>query len=586
MSKKRALAVFSSDALSSVAYATEEILLVLMLAGTAALSISIPVSLAIVGLLVIVVVSYRQTIYEYPNGGGAYVVAKENLGETAGLVAGAALLIDYILTVAVSVAAGIAAITSAFPVLFGYNVELSIIAIGIVTVMNLRGIRESAKIFGVPTYAFIFGIIAMVVIGFYELLQGKFERIAAPQIATIQQPLTLFLILRAFSSGCTAMTGVEAVSNGVPIFNAPESRNASITLIVMTGILAFMFFGIGFLSHYHGIVPLAHETVLSQLARSVFGTSFFYYFIQFMTMGILVLAANTSFNGFPRLASLLARDRFLPRQFASLGDRLVFSNGVIMLGVISAILIVIFRASTHALIPLYAVGVFLSFTLSQWGMVKHQLRFKKPLWIGRIFLNGLGGSLTAVVTVIFIVTKFNQGAWVIALLLPAFIVLFREIQGHYLSVGRQLSLIGIEPQQVNNNGYSHTVLLPISGIHKGVIEALYYAKSIAPDIRAVYVEIDEVASLKLQEEWQKWAKDVPLVVLKSPYRSVMTPFLRYVEEVKMGNPNTFVTIIIPEFVTAKWWQQLLHNQTAFLIRAALIFKRGLVVTSVRYHLEA
>ena len=554
-----------------------------MLAGSVALGYSIPISLAIIGLLLIVVISYRQTIQEYPNGGGAYIVAKENLGELAGLTAGAALLIDYVLTVSVSVTAGIEAIVSAFPHLLAHKELLCLVSIGILTVTNLRGIRESSAVFALPTYAFIFAIIAMLGAGAFEMATGSFTRIEPSHLLPVQG-ITLFLILRAFSSGCTAMTGVEAVSNGVPVFRHPESRNASLTLIAMAAILAVMFFGITFFAHFHGIVPNENETVVSQLARSIFHTGWAYYFVQITTTGILILAANTSYADFPRLSSLLAKDRYLPRQLASLGDRLVFSNGIVMLGLLASLLVVIFKASTHLLIPLYAVGVFLSFTLSQFGMVRHWHKEGHKGWLTHAIVNAFGGFLTAIVTVIFVMTKFMHGAWVILVLLPMFIALFLKIKAHYISVGKQLSLIGADPANFAG-GVKHTVLLPISGIHKGVIEALRYAQTIASDVRAVYVEIDQSTTERLQEEWVRWGRGVPLVVLKSPYRSVMTPFLRYVDEVEDYDPNDIVTIIIPEFVTAKWWQQLLHNQTAFLIRTALIFKRGKVVTSVRYHLN-
>jgi amino acid transporter len=583
LTKRRALAVFSSDALSSVAYASEEVLLVLMLSGAVFLKFSIPISLAIVGLLAIVVVSYTQTIHEYPNGGGAYVVAHENLGEHAGLTAGAALLIDYVLTVAVSVAAGIAAITSAFPSLEGHRIALCMIAIGTLMFMNLRGIRESAGIFAIPTYAFVVSIFVTLGVGFYKFSTGEFAHVDPPELNVVE-PFSLFVLLRAFSSGCTAMTGVEAISNGVPVFQKPEAKNAARTLIIMTLILSSMFFGITFLSHYHGIVPNGGETVLSQLTRSIHGTSWAYYFVQVFTMGILILAANTSFADFPRLASLLAKDRYLPRQLASVGDRLVFSNGILALGFLAIILVILFNANTHALIPLYAVGVFLSFTLSQVGMVRHWYKNKPAGWLKHALVNAVGGFLTAIVTIIFVVTKFTHGAWAVVVLIPLFIAMFLRIKHHYVSVGKQLSLIGADPARYATH-LKHTVLLPISGIHKGVIEALRYAQSMASDVRAVYVEIDHATTERLQQEWQRWGRGVPLVVLKSPYRSIMSPFLRYVDEVEEAASDDMITVIIPEFVTAKWWQQLLHNQTAIFIRTALMFKRGKVVTSVRYHLN-
>ncbi|HRK01124.1 MAG TPA: APC family permease [Oligoflexia bacterium] len=583
INKRRALAVFSSDALSSVAYATQEILLVLVLAGGAALSYSIPISGAIICLLFLVVVSYRQTIREYPNGGGAFSVTKENLGPSWGLVAGAALLIDYVLTVAVSVAAGVAALTSAFPSLFQYKITICAVAIGVLTIANLRGVRESATIFAFPTYGFIVGILSMLAIGTYKLYTGEFTHIDPPATEGLE-PLTVFLLLHAFSSGCTAMTGVEAVANGVPVFQPPESKNASKTLIIMACLLTTMFFGITYLSHYHGIAPNEQETVLSQLARSIYGSTWPYYSIQILTMGILFLAANTSYAAFPRLGSLLAKDRYLPRQFASLGDRLVFSNGILILGVVSTGLIYLFDADTHALIPLYAVGVFLSFTLSQAGMLRHWERSRARGWIRHAIVSGIGMTVTAVVTTIILTTKFTDGAWLITIAVPALIILFRQVHHHYLSVGKQLSLVGVDPKSLPHE-LKHTVLLPISGVHRGVIEAMRYAQSIATDVRAVYVEIDKESTERFQQDWQRWGRGVPLVVLRSPYRSVVTPLLRYIDEVEDSNQDDMITVIIPEFVTAKWWQQFLHNQTALIIRAALLFKRNKVVTSVRYHLD-
>lgn len=582
LSKKKALATFSSDPLSSVAYATEEILLVLVLAGSAALYLSLPIALSIVGLLFVVVFSYRQTIHQYPGGGGAYTVAKENLGELPGLTAAAALLTDYVLTVAVSVAAGIAALTSAFPALQPYSITLCLAAIVLLSLMNLRGIRESSTVFAVPTYAFIFGVLAMLSLGAWELWTGSFTHMAAPDLP-VQQPLTLFLLLRAFSSGCTALTGVEAVSNGVPLFHKPEAKNASATLLVMVGILAVMFGGITYLANYHGIAPSAQETVISQLARSIFGTTAPYYFVQFSTAGILVLAANTAYADFPRLTSILARDRYLPRQLASLGDRLVFSNGILMLSLASALLIISFRASTHALIPLYAVGVFLSFTLSQSGMVRHWWKERVAGWKGRAALNFVGALLTGIVTVVITVTKFTHGAWIITLVVPLFIYGFSRIQKHYLAVGRQLSLMDCSPSDFSLSK-KHTVLLPVSGLHKGVIEAMSYAQTISREIIALYVDLGS-GEEKMRQDWKLWGRGIPLKVLSSPYRSVITPVLDYVDEIQCNQPSEIVTILIPEFVTAKWWEGVFHNQTAFLLRAALLFRKNVVVTSVRYHLH-
>lgn len=584
LTKKKALATFSSDPLSSVAYATEEILMVLMVAGTAALHLSIPISIAIITLLFIVVISYRQTIHEYPSGGGAYIVAKENLGQFPGLAAAAALLTDYVLTVAVSVAAGIAAITSAFPQFQSHNIALCMVAIAILSLMNLRGIRESATVFMIPTYAFVFGILVMLGVAAFKVTTGEFEHIAPPALP-VEHSLTLFLLLRAFSSGCTALTGVEAVSNGVPVFKHPESKNAATTMLIMVVLAATMFFGITYFAHFHGIIPNPDETVLSQLSRSIFGKSTAYYYIQIMTMGILVLAANTAYADFPRLTSILAKDRFLPRQLTIQGDRLVFSNGILMLSLLSALLIVLFKASTHALIPLYAVGVFLSFTLSQFGMVRHWYKEHKPGWVTHAVVNAVGGTCTGVVTLVFTVTKFTHGAWIITIVIPVFIKMFQTINKHYLNVGRQLSLTGHSPSEFPTQPLKHTVVIPISGIHRGIVEAMQYAQSISADVRAVYVEIDSPSTERLQEEWQHWGRGTPLVILKSPYRSVIAPLFRYIDEVRELEHEDMITVLVPEFVTSKWWTGILHNQTAVFIRAALMFKRGVVVTSVRYHLE-
>lgn len=583
LSKKKALATFSSDPLSSVAYATEEILLILMLAGTAFLHLSIPISLTIVGLLFVVVFSYRQTIFEYPSGGGAYIVAHENLGNSAGLTAAAALLTDYILTVAVSVAAGIAALTSAFPELQAHSIALCLGAILILMLMNLRGIRESSTVFSLPTYMFIAGVLVMLAIGGWRLYAGTFEHLPPPALP-IQAQLNLFLLLRAFSSGCTALTGVEAVSNGIPLFRKPESQNAATTLMAMVCLLAAMFFGITYLAHYHGIVPNSSETVISQLARSIFRNSSAYYFLQFTTMGILVLAANTAYADFPRLTSILARDRYLPRQLTSVGDRLVFSNGIVILSLLAALLIVLFGANTHALIPLYAVGVFLSFTLSQIGMVKHWWKIRCVSWKRKAALNLFGGLLTGIVTLVITVTKFAHGAWIITLVIPIFIYTFQQINKHYLKVGKQLSLVGRKPHEFAAE-ISHTVILPISGLHFGVVEAMRYAQSIAADIRAVYIDLEAAPTERLKSEWSLWGRGIPLVVLHSPYRSVISPLLKYVDEVRCMHPGQVITVLIPEFVTAKWWEGLFHNQTALLMRAALLFKPNIVVTSVRYHLD-
>jgi amino acid transporter len=576
------LAVFSSDALSSVAYATEEILLVLIEGGWAALYLSWPISLAIVGLLFIVTTSYYQTIHAYPSGGGAYIVARENLGVNAGLVAAAALMIDYVLTVAVSIAAGVAAITSAFPALYTHRVALCLLCILVMTLINLRGVKESGKIFALPTYLFIVSFLALIGLGLLEYMASPALLPTSSSSQPGAGPLVWFLILRAFASGCTALTGVEAISNGVQAFHPPEAKNASITLMWMSAILGGFFVGITFLANQYGVMPKEGETVVSQLARGIFGGGVFYYLVQVATAMILILAANTSYADFPRLASLLGRDHFLPRQMANRGDRLVFSNGIIMLGMLAALLIIIFQAQTHALIPLYAVGVFLSFTLSQTGMVRHWLAGRPSGWARGIVINSAGAVTTAAVLVVIATTKFTHGAWVVLLLLPTLAVALRKIHQHYQLVSAQMSLKELQPPQERSQ---HTVLLPVSGVYKQVINALQYARLLSQDVRAVYIELDPEATLNIRPEWQKWGYGVPLIVLHSPYRSIVQPLLHYIEQIHDESPDQIVTVILPEFVPAKWWQHILHNQTALQIKGALLFKSGVIVTSVPYHLR-
>jgi amino acid transporter len=578
------LAVFASDALSSSAYATEEIFLILILAGTSALHTSVPISLGIGALLAIVVSSYRQTILAYPSAGGAYIVSRENLGTYPSLVAGGALLTDYVLTVSVSVAAGIAAVTSAVPALYPYRVELCVLGVVGITVANLRGVRESGRLFAVPTYAFIAGYVLLIGWGTVVWLGGGAPAGGPAPTGSITpgtQDLTLFLALRAFASGCVALTGIEAVSNGVPAFRPPEARNARQVLVMLGTILTTLFIGITFLANAFGLVPAEQETINSQLARRVFGGGVLYYFVQAMTMLILVLAANTSFADFPRLASFMARDRFMPRQFASRGDRLAFSNGIIILAVLSAVLLVIFRAETHALIPLYAVGVFVSFTLSQAGMVRFWFRARGRRWLRRATLNGAGAAATGIVTLIIAVTKFTHGAWIVVLLIPGLVLVFLAIHRHYADVAGQLSLEGADPPPPPEH---HTVLVLTGDLHRGTLPALRYAKTLSPSARAVYVESDPDSTRRLEERWGKWGTGVPLVVLRSPYRSVVGAFLEYLDHLQEQAPNSLVTVILPEFVPARWWQHLLHNQTALLIKGALLFRRGVIVTDVPYHL--
>ncbi len=581
LSKPAALAVFASDALSSVAYATEEILLVLVLAGAAALSYSLPIGIAIAVLIAIVIASYRQTILAYPRGGGAYIVAKDNLGTYPALVAGAALLIDYVLTVAVSVAAGIAAVTSALPWLFPYRVLLCVGAVVAISMANLRGIRESGKIFAAPTYLFVVSMFALIA---YGSAGAVFDFLGE---APYQPPprglegIGFFLLLRAFASGCTALTGVEAVSDGVPAFKAPESRNASIVLTWLGVILVTLFLGITYLAYDFGIVPREHETVVSQLARHVFGGGFLYYEIQAVTMLILLLAANTSFADFPRLSFFLARDRFIPRQFATQGDRLVFSNGIVILGGVAIALLVIFEGDTHALIPLYAVGVFVSFTLSQAGMVRRWLRVRGDGWWWRMALNAVGASVTGVVMITIAVTKFSHGAWIVVLLIPGFVAVFVVVHRHYDEVARQLSLDDYSPPPPMAN----TVLVLVGDLHRGVVHALQYAQTLSTSAKALYVETDPDRTRRLEDRWGKWGQGLPLIVLSSPYRSLLGPLLEYIDQLQRHGDNHVVTIVLPEFIPARWWQQVLHNQTALLIKGTFLFRKNVIVTDVPYHLR-
>lgn len=584
-----ALPIFASDALSSVAYAPAEILLVLALAGAgAAMGYVVPLSLGIALLLAVVTTSYRQTLQAYPNGGGAYTVAKENLGTVPGLSAGAALLIGYVMTVAVSIAAGVEALAAAHPALRPYNVAICCFFIAFITIANLRGVRESGMLFAVPTYVFIASMLALIVVGFTKHATGT-PPLAPPRppLGDTSHALGLFLLLRAFSSGCSAMTGVEAVSNGVTAFRAPEAKNASITLVWMSAILAVLFLGVSYLSRAYQIYPNpAHHatepTVVSMITAAVVGRNWFFFLIQYATVMILVLAANTAYAGFPRLGSMLAQDRFLPRQLANIGDRLVYSNGIVMLAVISALLIWIFGGVTHYLIPLYAIGVFLSFTLSQSGMVKRWLTLKEPGWQKGVLINGFGAFCTGIVLAVFAITKFTQGAWMVVVLIPLLVLMFLKINHHYRQIAKRLSMDEfVHPQPLH-----HTVCVLVPNVHRGVIPALEYARSLSSDVRGVYVEIEPTETAKVQEKWARWASDIPLVVLDSPYRALIGPVLGYLDEVEAEREDDVVTVILPEFVTSKWWEKLLHNHNGLLLKFALLGKRGVVVTNVRYHLDA
>ena len=581
LGKAAGLAIFASDPLSSNAYATEAILLVLILAGSAALSYALPIGLGIAALILIVITSYRQTIRAYPRGGGAYIVAKDNLGLFPALIAGAALLIDYVLTVAVSVTAGVEAVTSALPALFPYRVWLCLAAIVLITIANLRGVRESGNIFAAPTYLFVLSTLAMIAWGLVGTALGRMEEAPWEPHPPGLEGIGLFLLLRAFAAGCTALTGVEAVSDGVPAFKAPEAHNARIVMAWLGAITVTMFLGITYLAYDFGIVPGGNETVVSKIARRVFGGGLLYYEIQAVTMLILLLAANTAFADFPRLSFFLARDRFIPRQFATQGDRLVFSNGIVILAGLACVLVIVFQGDTQELLPLYAIGVFISFTVSQSGMVRRWLRLKEEGWAWRLWFSLVGAIVTGIVLVTLAVTKFTEGAWIIVLLIPSLVVAFLTVHRHYEKVAAQLSLEGMVPPPPMDG----TILVLVGDLHRGVVQALQYAQSLSPTAKAVYVETDPERTRRLEERWGKWGMGIPLVVLNSPYRSLLGPLMEYIDQLqRQRGEHHVVTIVLPEFLPAKWWQQLLHNQTALLIKGQLLFRKNVVVTDVPYHL--
>jgi len=579
------LAVLAADALSSVAYATEEVLRVLMVGGVAALSLGQPISLLIAALLMIVVFSYRKTIQAYPGGGGAYIVARDNLGPGFGLAAAAALLIDYTLTVAVSIAAGVSAITSAIPSLHVNRVVMSLGLIALLMVGNLRGLRESTKLFGVPVYAFVVVMLTLVVVGTYQAMTGTAVPVETvdPLPTLGASSITLFVLLSAFANGCTAMTGVEAVSDGVPAFKAPSAQTATRTLGLMAVLAITMFTGISYLAHAYQVVPSETETVVSQIARGVFGgRNVFYYVVQGATMLILVLAANTAFADFPRLASIVARDRYMPRQFMNLGDKLAFSNGIVALSLAAALLCIIFGGDPHALIPLYMIGVFLSFTLSQTGMFLRARRMREADWRTSAAISGFGACVTFVVLLVVAVTKGLDGAWIVVVLIPVMSMVFRTTRSHYDSVASQLSLTDLA---VDTTPHGHIVIVPIGGVHRAVIEALRYASSLAKDVRAVYVNVNPESLVALKRDWPQWGSHVKLVVLQSPYRSMSEPLLEYIDRLEREHPEDYITVVLPEFVVKHWWHHLLHNQSAFTLKAALLFRPRVVTTSVPFHLK-
>lgn len=605
ISKIIGLAVFSSDAMSSVAYGPQELMLVLALAGAGALGLSVPLALGIVALLVILTVSYEQTIHAYPGGGGAYIVARDNLGELPAQVAGAALLTDYILTVAVSISSGVAQIVSAFPQLQAYRVELAVAMVALVTLINLRGVKESGAIFAVPTYFFLIMAFVTVGLGLARYFAGALPQVSDPpalELTHSAQALTLFLVLRAFASGTTALTGVEAISNGITAFKEPRSHNAGRTLVAMSLILGALMLGITFLAHQIAAVPSeSGETIVSQIARTVLGARGWPYLATIAsTTLILLMAANTAFADFPRLAALQAGDGFLPRQLTYKGSRLVFSRGIVVLGLIASLLIIAFGARVSSLIPLYAIGVFLSFTLSQSGMARrwHRVGRLKPGeeivdpgstlhpqkgWQTKLVINGAGAVVTLIVMFVFATTKFRDGAWIIVLLIPTLVFIFFRIHHHYKAVAHTLSLDDYQPELPPRR---HRVIMPISGVHQGTLAALRYAELLGTDVTAVHVSMDAGETDKVRRKWELYGDGVRLEVLESPYRQLLEPLLAYINEIAATRqPGDKMTVVVPQFVSRHWWANLLHAQTATWLRLALLLRPDIVITDVPYLVE-
>jgi amino acid transporter len=586
----KGLAVFASDNISSSAYATEEIMRVAVIAGVGALALTMPLTIAIVVVLAVVVISYQQTIRAYPSGGGSYIVASDNLGRGAGLVAAAALLTDYVLTVAVSIAAGVAALTSIFPFLYEPRVWVGVGFIALLWLGNLRGIRESANVFAIPTYVYLLAIYGLLGFGLWQIVTGTLPQYTPPP-AWLEshgaEALGLLLILRAFASGSVALTGTEAVSNGVPAFGPPEARNAGIVLILMGVFFGSIFIGISFLASQLGIVPdpSESETVISQITRTLVGTGTpYHYLIQVSTALLLVLAANTAFADFPRLASILGKDRFMPHQFQFRGDRLAFSVGIMVLAVLAAALIVIFGGSVTSLIPLYTVGVFVAFTLSQSGMVRHwwRLRDEQRGWRWRAVLNGAGAVATGVVAIIVGIAKFALGAWIILLIIPLLISVMWAIGQHYRSVERELA----EPW----TGQSlprrvPRVIVPVSRLDRAAFEAVAYARSISTDVTAVHVADERSEMEEMKRSWERWGGPVKLVILESPFRAFMAPLMAYVDATETMDPSQPTTIVLSEFVPRHIWEYPLHNQTALRLKLRLFFRPNTVVIDVPYHLR-
>jgi amino acid transporter len=595
LTKFKALAVLSSDAISSVAFATEAILINLVAAGSMHLGATLPISLVILALLVIVTLSYRQTIPAYPNGGGSYIVARENLGLLPGLVAASALMIDYVLNVAVCIAAGVHNIVSVFPTLQSYVVPMDLALMAVMTILNLRGLRESGSIFALPTYFFIVSASLLIIVGLikaYIFLHQPLIGTFTPAVQAIE-PLSLLIILRSFATGCTAMTGIEAISNGIPVFEKPETRNASITLTWMAVILGLLFLGITLLAMTYAVQaqPSGDPTVIALIAQRVFSgpLTFFFPIFQLSVLGILTLSAETSYADFPRLASLLARDNFLPRQLAFRGDRLVFSTGIVSLAILSCVLLIIFAGNTNALINLFAVGVFIAFTLSQAGMVVHwwRLRMTERRWLRSLIINALGALTTGLVALVVASMKFVQGAWIVVILVPIMVLMFLNISRHYKRFEQERTFdLPVRPEQIH-----HRLIVPIDRLDRAAVQSLAYARSISSHVTAVHVVIDEEHVEQLQTDWERWQKQIAadekthLLIIESPYRSLSRPLLAYIDAIHQRHPQEIVTVILPEYVIAHWWEYLLHNHMALRLKAALLFRPGVAVLNLPQHMR-
>jgi amino acid transporter len=591
LSKTKALAIFSSDAISSSAYATEEILRVLILGGVAALAFGLEISIAISILLVAVAISYRQICIAYPTGGGSYTVSRKNIGRTVSLVAASALLIDYVMTVAVSTSSAVEQIVSAFPILFDERVLIGVVAISLIAIANLRGLREAGNLFAAPTYLFIGSALIMIVVGVFRIVvlgEGStYGPTIASQLSATAEPLSILLILRAFAAGAVALTGTEAIATGVPAFKPPEAKNAATTLAVMAALLATLFIGITFLAVNFAILPIdfpEKKTVIAQVAQTVYGDGILFYLFQAFTALLLFLAANTSFNAFPRLLAILAGDGHMPRQFALRGDRLAFSYGIIVLASLAAGLIIIFKGSTHLLIPLYAVGVFIDFTISQTGMIRHWLREKSPGYRRRLAINAFGATLTGIVAVIVTAVKFFDGAWIVLVLIPILVGIMSFIGRQYDAQEEELRVRedGILPGPHREQ----RVIIPVNGINRAVVQAVNFGRSVAPDVRAVYVTDDLEKADALRERWERQLPDVPLVIVESPFRAVISPVVAYLDILDQAWPpdkEAPVTIVVlPEYIAKHWWDRVLYNQTAKRLKAALVGREHTVIADVPY----